>query len=250
MANVWAPRSRQMVIRPSKSIFFMVLKTIQKARRRVRHWFFERGAKRMSLKRKGSGPFRGPTPSGVFQTVDSGAGTGEYVLGQARRYSQRKYVAIDPRFNPEIQFNNAAEAARLKQNGVHVSDLQLQDFIGVMKQNHWKTRYINVDMSAIPEEDYHVRTFFEELPNVLLPNGKVFFAGEWKILLAQVKKAAEAHGFKTRWRKNFPTRGLRTTDMRKFESMDVINPGIKRLEITYGLKAAIQNKNQRRNWPR
>ncbi|HIH22080.1 MAG: hypothetical protein J4478_02920 [Candidatus Diapherotrites archaeon] len=52
--------------------------------------------KAKSLKRVGKGPFRGPTPEGVFQTIDVGAGTAKWLRQQARKFPRRKYVAVEP----------------------------------------------------------------------------------------------------------------------------------------------------------
>jgi|GEM_PF-4634584 len=49
-----------------------------------------------SLKRIGRGPFRGPTPEDVIQTLDVGAGTTPLTLDKAKMYKHRKYLVADP----------------------------------------------------------------------------------------------------------------------------------------------------------
>ncbi|MEI7961433.1 MAG: hypothetical protein WCI04_03785 [archaeon] len=43
-------------------------------------------------KKKSIRPFRGPTSKNIFQTVDVGAGNGDYLLRQAKRQPKRRYA--------------------------------------------------------------------------------------------------------------------------------------------------------------
>jgi tRNA G46 methylase TrmB len=227
------------------------------------------------------GPFRGPTPPNVFQTVDVGTGKGDHIRRQAEQFKGRKYVAVDPLYSlsrTQSELDNPSRAARsvegavelsrirrvtqgvneLVMSGVTVYPKAILDIVTHMRQAGLKTRHFNIDMPN-DQLDKHCRRYdfyeyekwFKQLPSVLFPNGKIFVTSESEATLREIEESAKQAGLKTRRRPNLshsiPLDKLRTGSMRVY-----VQKGneIKRLEITFGLKKAIPDKKQRRNWPR
>ena len=164
----------------------------------------------MGLKRKGKGPFRGPAPPKVYQTVDVGTGEGQRLESIARKFPNRNYVAVDPALHEKHLegmglHRNTVE--RLTQAGVEVRPQKLRIFIDRMKRQGQKTRYVNIDMPAWGTEGYGntrwidrygFRKLFANARHILLPNGKIFIKTENQHFAEWLKKLAEKHGLKTR----------------------------------------------------
>ncbi|QQR92152.1 MAG: hypothetical protein IPJ89_03250 [Candidatus Iainarchaeum archaeon] len=209
--------------------------------------------------------FRGAARGRVFQTVDLGAGKGEYIERQSRRFPNRKYAAVDFLLGPEKFFD--AVGQRLHKNGVGVGD-DVTTFLRQMIERKEKTRHLNMDMpypfdtSAYASESQRAfKSALEMIPRVLLPNGKFYITSEssWTIRLMQ--KLAEKQGFAARQLRTIPplsSSDLLTTAQQRALRMkqpDYYHPGmvwafanqpIYRLEITYNLKKALPSKDARR----
>mgnify|MGYP001612625527 CR=1 FL=1 len=166
----------------------------------------------MGLKRRGKGPFRGPSPSNVFQTVDVGTGRGNRLESIAKRFPKRKYVAVEKLFkDPEhdLLWSTAASPRipALKKAGVVVRPQELRSFIDYMERHGQRTRYINFDM-PIPGgftqfkeylgDRYGFRKLFANVPKILLPNGKIFVKTENLDFVDFLQRLAKRHGLKTR----------------------------------------------------
>src|SRR3989344_2430673 len=124
--------------------------------------------------RKRGRPFKGPTPEGVFQTVDVGSAGAEWLRQRAQKFSRRKYAAVDPYYaKPEIEFL----PKNLGASGVLVRAVKISDFIDEMKAKGWRTRHFNIDM---PEpflrinDKYDFPRLFSEAEHGMLPGGQIF----------------------------------------------------------------------------
>lgn len=166
----------------------------------------------MGLKRRGKGPFRGPSPQNVFQTVDVGTGRGYRLESIAKRFPNRKYVAVERLFRyPEHEWSGSTTSPpripALKKAGVVVMPQDLRTFIDYMKRHGQRTRYINFDM-PIPggfthikeylRDRYGFRKLFANVPHILLPNGKIFVKTENLDFIGFLQRLAERQGLKTR----------------------------------------------------
>lgn len=162
----------------------------------------------MGLKRRGKGPFRGPTPPKVFQAVDIGTGDGRRLESIAKRFPNRKYVAVDPSLHEKVLGSAFAPprgtAERLSQAGINVRPEKAMSFIEEMKKRGEKTRFISINMPSHAKneghwrDDYGFRHIFESVPKILLPNGKIFITTESPEFAEHLKKMAEDAGLKTR----------------------------------------------------
>ncbi len=229
-----------------------------KLRRRTTNWRFEQKAKRESLKRKGKGPFRGPTREGIFQTVNVGAGKWQNMEPTAKKFPKRQYVAVDTAYVPEW-----AAGSRLPASGsilrkipnITLRDTNISKVIEEMKQKQQKTRHITVDMpdpDRDPEKLFTV--IFDEAPQILLPNGKIFVSTESPHIATIIQLQSRSRRFKMR---ELPTitpekkQRLTTTMSAYFEDKTIKGQKmVRQFEITFGLKKAIPDKNQRHHWPR
>lgn len=208
----------------------------------------------MGLKKQGKGPFRGKTPSNTFQTVDFMSGNAAWIRGQAKRFPQRKYAAVEPDFGTGDLQNQNMWRLRHEQHNLHASKKDMLSFIEEMKQKNERTRYINIDM-PYPSHSAgtEFRTLFRETPHILFPNGKIFIASESLRSLQELEKNAKTEGLRTRFLKPFLPKDQKrlTTTMTHFfsHSENQRAEGIHRLEITFGLKKAVPNKSRRKKWP-
>ena len=213
-----------------------------------------------SLKRIGKGPFKGPTPKKVFQTIDLGSGReASYLYGQAKKNSKRKYLAIDtegiilggrpaghPRFLKPYQ--------RIPKNlKVSMKDslLKLQELhrLGV------RSRHVQISMPSgrIFSREY-LQNIAKSAAKVLLPNGKVHFLSP----LEPERFEGIAEAFKL---EGFSFRVAKTPENSTQHSFAKYSPKAAawfeqygfvpwQYEFTLGLKKAIPGKAKRRNWPR
>ncbi|GEM_PF-6246359 len=82
-------------------------------------------------------PFKGPTPEGIFQTVDIGTGpSNAWISEQAHKSPSRRYAAVDPAFKSYAQTKLA-----LERFGVLAEPTTLSEFLQKMIANNWKTRH-------------------------------------------------------------------------------------------------------------
>ncbi|MDO8537953.1 MAG: hypothetical protein Q7S21_03650 [archaeon] len=194
-------------------------------------------------KRKLTTAFRGPTPENVFQIVDYGAGRGQSVEARKNKHPERNYAAVDPYFrNDEERFRE------LQKKGIIVFPGRMLSFIRKMKRNGQKTRHVTIEMPyeyITLENEYDFRKFLKEVPNFLLPNGKVFITSEYYNTLINLQKISKRLGYKTRWLKSI-TNGNQIKHSPTMASIFRLDTSIYRLEITFGLKKAIPSKYERR----
>lgn len=141
-------------------------------------------------------PFKGPTPEGVFQTVDVGSGGAEWIRQRAVKSKGRKYVVVEPHL--------AGEKLRwLKDNlehcGVIVKPVKISGFIDEMESHGLRARHINIDMpdtGGVEKKDvYDFGKLFSHARNILVPGGKIFISSENKSFLERLTAQAKNHGF-------------------------------------------------------
>ena len=223
---------------------------------------------------KRRGLFRGKTPANVFQTVDVGSHSSHYIPLQARKIPGRKYALVDPKFNSRANYAPSIGTfiPYLRGLGVRVRSKTISKFLGEMVQKGWKTRHFNIDMplpwdpEAKPvygtwRDSYDFKKWFQLAPKVLVPNGKIFISSERSDMLGDIASFARQAGLKVRELKPFKThsngkpipieRYHRLTPTMRFNMDPKYGPGIIqifRIEITLGLKKAIPEKANRRNW--
>jgi len=198
----------------------------------------------MGLTRRG--PFKKSASKNVFQTVDVGTGKGRWILEQAKKFPNRKYAVVDPKYRRGGDLHSTGQ--RMAKHGIHVHPEGLQSFIEFMLKNNKKTRHINIDM---PGQELSIPLFnfpklFEALPKILMPNGKIYFSTEDLAVRDYIHQFASIYGFKSRELRKFGADdpAKRTPTMRLFHVMDVF-----RIEVTFGLKKAVPNKQVRIKWP-
>jgi len=217
------------------------------------------------------GPFRGSTSQGVIQTLDVGTASGHKssikeiprFLESTRRLGSkgRLYVAVDPLLKNSKKDNYEIHAKRIT------------DFLETLIKQGRKVRHINIDF---PEPDlglYDFKTFFSLIKQVLLPNGKVYITSEVWLLIREISDLAVQNGFIVNSRSNgrkysdsdfkeitalarrskFNNKKVNNLPMSAYQRINFgdnsgENPFA--IEITYPLRSAIQDKEQRRNWPR
>ncbi len=173
-----------------------------------------------------------------------GSGHADIPASLAKRFPNRKYAVVEPLMAPGKKFDYRAR--ELIKRGVLVFPGSISRFLDFMKKNGLKTRHINVDM---PEPlshfgDYDFDKLFREAPNVLLPNGKIFFSTEEPALIKILSELAGRHGLKARKLNSFPSR---IHPNRKTGYMQLLGqPVIYRVEITFGLKKAFSKKFERK----
>ena len=207
----------------------------------------------MGLKQRVRRLFRGPTSKGFFQTVDVGTWHGEWLGNRAKTYKKRRYVAVDSAYkdmyNPEVR----GVVDGLKGKGVVVRSRGISKMIDEMLERGFRTRHINIDMPVENVAMYSFRKLFAKAHEVLLPNGKIYISSPTKEFLVKLEELAQANGLSTQWRKPFTKESARTESMQNMMKMDEklkaeigFEDEIYRLEITYGLKKAVPDKNERR----
>lgn len=208
----------------------------------------------MGLKRRGKGPFKGYTPRRTFQTVDVGAGFGDWLRDQAVKFPGRKYVAVDPAFGSHLEKkgqelrNLRIIFKPLRTSRVVVKPMKISEFIDEMESKGLKTRHINIDLPDEQIEQYNFDKLFREAQRILIPNGKIFVSSEKAGIIYDIKALANKHGLKTRLLRPFE-KGSPETKKTLFMRNYGFEFKIHRLEITFGLKKAIPLKMQRRKWP-
>jgi|GEM_PF-1316822 len=216
-----------------------------------------------SLKRIGKGPFRGPTPDKVIQTLDVGSRDAEERLTkQANKFKKRRYVGVDP---IAVQFNT--ENLELK---ISTATQTLREYI----KKGIKVRNINIDFPNIIQ-NYEFATIFDLLKYVLLPNGKVYITSERQHLIKLLNYMALKRGLATKYGLKYSQKDfervrhgknritlrdrplLNSRPMTLYQNYFLVNQKLNPyiLEITYPLKKAypgnsLEAKEQRRNWPR
>ncbi len=148
------------------------------------------------MQRKTRRPFKGPTPDGVFQTVDVGYGGEEWLRKRAVRFAKRKYVGVNPSFGKE---GLAWLKENLERSGMVVRPEKIMDFADEMKSRGWRTRHINIDMpgpeGALKIDKYDFPKFFRDAPRLLLPGGKIFISSENTAFLGRLATLARENGF-------------------------------------------------------
>ena len=177
-------------------------------------------------------PFRGGTPQNVFQTVHFGFDIENQILGKARkhafrgdptmRWPHRSYVVVEPAYG---RFEFQKSKVNLEAAGTKVETLPPEQYIQRMIKYKQKTRHIHVQGDLPVEQLKYIINHAEQ---ILIPNGKAYFENLDSKILQNTQSVARLLGFKTRM---LPT---------------VPNP---MLEITFGLKKALPNMLERKNWP-
>lgn len=218
-----------------------------------------RGPQPAQRRRNGKGPFRGPTPPKVFQTLDAGAGKGEYIERLALRSPQRKYAAADIRYAipgaPVIPGKGAGiYAKRLGNSGVATYG-EMGETIEEFIQKGIRTRHVNMDFpypwSAKGGFKYE-RMFgrlLEKIPFVLLPNGHFFITSEDAHTVVRMEEIAHKMGFKTRRLSPLALEKHKKKPGTMLQTFAKTGYPVYRLRITMGLKKAIPQKEKRKRWP-
>jgi len=207
---------------------------------------------------KNTRPFKGASQKRVFQTVDIGSGKAEWLIKQKQRFGDRRYLAVDPEYR-----QNQELMRRLKAHGLETFAGRMQGLIRKLKETKQKTRHINIDMPSYSieknamnfimggkkhwaiKDEYGFHILFKELPKILLPNGKVFVTSENSSMLDLIEEIAHDHGFPSRRLRGFdgPIQAKRTAFMKAHQGQTIHS-----IEISFGLKKALPNKAQRKNW--
>lgn len=206
------------------------------------------------LKKVGKGPFRGTDPKGVFQTIDVGTAEGKWLAKQAKKFLQRKYLAVDPAYNERAWREHTEPEKRveiierLANSKVQFDEKKIADVLHEMNVKRQKARHINIDMPNPNLAAYDFPKIFRNAKQVLLPNGKIFITSENLDFIRQVEKLAKKAGLKPRWKKPIETSSRAGEKTHAMLAMNR-NYKIHRLEITFGLKQAIPEKALRRKWP-
>ncbi len=215
------------------------------------------------------GPFRGPTPLKVFQTVDVGSGDGRRIKSIAKKFPKRKYVALDSDFHQndvwDAHEQTRSTMEKLTTAGVVVREQKLKNFINRMIKRRLKTRYVNVDMPGWLQEKgnwkdrYGFRKLFANAPLILLPNGKIFIKTENPEFAEWLKSMAQEAGLKSRPLLEISSSKLEISKQRRPVSLDTdliptdIFAPIKQLSRqkieVIGQKVKARNKMKMAQWP-
>lgn len=203
-------------------------------------------------------PFRGATPSNVFQTVDLGAGDAEYLRRQSKKYLSRKYAVVDDRY---VKGHGIGLHIQKLPPNLHVQASSNVEMLCEMIKNNIRTRHINIDMpypnadaktanspkyfSAVRKLEYDLRRVFEYVPKVLFPNGKIFVITENQNFVAIFYRLAAEYGFSVR-EKRLP---VEHAERKTRVSSILSGQPIYQLTLTNNLRTAIPNKKVRRMWP-
>lgn len=166
---------------------------------------------------KANSLFKGPHKKGDIQTVDAGAGFGDYVFRQASQFGstrptqRRRYAAVEPFMSGAIYgFSKKLpqdpldrqivirNIIRLKEGyrklksipTVEIVPYEVVPFMREMISNKRKTRHLSINM-PFHLENYDFKQLFTLLPKVIYPNGKVFITSESKFGLEQIKKISQ-----------------------------------------------------------
>jgi hypothetical protein len=154
-------------------------------------------------------PFKGGTPRNVFQTLDIGAGLPVLTAERARKYPDRKSLAVDPRYAGQLRdylgykfgFRVSDALELMKRSGLGYSSLRANEEIEKLIKNGIKVRHVNFQMPH-PRQNYDLEIVFHRLKKVLLPNGKVFMSGEDLPFLEKVANIAKREGYVVRFGKS------------------------------------------------
>jgi len=201
------------------------------------------------------GPFRGPAPRGVFQTIEVGSGRGEFVESRAEKHPHRRYAAVEPNYAPGSlsEVMNIRREKLRQQPNISLYSQRIEHALDEMRKEGIRARHMNIDM-PIPIEartEYLKmwKKIFELAPHILLPNGSIFVSSESTETLKTISEMARKAGFRVRALKPIQesAKTRRTYFMEYFHDSEY---KIHRLQITFGLKKAIPKKWGRRNWPR
>jgi len=202
----------------------------------------QKQAEKTRGEKKSGGLFRGPTPEKAIQTVSIGEGLGPYIETQAKKFPNRKYVAVDPAYKG-VRTLHRDYAKRLEDLGAGVRAKEAVPAVEQLIREGYKVRHFNVDMPNMPlrgeERQYAIEKFgfdrfLRKAKKVLLPNGKVYFTSEVPEYLEAIAELAREAGYKTRalgrqqnlQKSSFIGRTIRN-----------VRP-VFRLECTFGLKEA------------
>lgn len=162
-------------------------------------------------------PFRGPLKPKDIQTIDAGAGFGDYVFTQASRFNstnprkRRRYAAVEP-FMQEVIYGSSKKMprdemdrkivirntqrlregyTRLKSlSNVEIVPYEIVPFMREMIQKNRRTRHLSINM-PFQLENYNFEQFFKLLPRVIYPNGKVFITSESRFSLEKIKELSQ-----------------------------------------------------------
>ena len=203
----------------------------------------------MFLKKFFGGFYKGATKKrgAIFQTVDVGSGTGEWVRKQAERFPSRTYVATDPLYSLGKRVPTVRELVKgLSKKGVRVEPKTLTGFLKTMIKRKQKARNFNIDMPTHPFELYNFEFLFENISRVLFPNGKIFVKSEMHTKLRKLRELAKRYSLRVSAIKSLPripVESLRTGAMKLIAEDSIQSPEKKTyqiysLVITYGLKKA------------
>jgi hypothetical protein len=148
-------------------------------------------------------PFKGGTREKVIQTLDIGAGFPILTGQSARKYPDRKSLAVDPVYGKEDRYAYLGGRSSyrvgetldfIKRVGLNYSSLTAIEAIDNLIKNGTKVRHVNFKMPH-PGQNYDLENVFHRLKKVLLPNGKVFMSSEKLPFLEKVASIAKKEGY-------------------------------------------------------
>jgi len=195
------------------------------------------------------GSFRRPTTEKEIQTLDIGVGSGRRFKSKAEKRPERKYVGVDLSVGIEdVNGNNYTIRGGVRAN----------DYLQLCINKGIKVRNINFDLPTPLDNVYRIEEFFEKLPKVLMPNGKVFMNSENKAYLESIMKIALADYYSVRL-KAIPIteylkysagklNGFKISEYMQAFFANKAYTTLYQLEITYSLSKAYKTKEERRNW--
>ena len=153
--------------------------------------------------------FKGPTLPGVIQTVSIGEGTGTYLIGRARKFPERSYLAVDPRYG--LGMTGYVDPELLTLAGVKVSPKKIVEAMEDLIAKGTRVRHFNFDMPDVrplkaasahgapdlahANRRYGLNSIFEKAKSLLLPNGTITVRSEHPQLLGLLSSLAKTHGF-------------------------------------------------------
>lgn len=193
----------------------------------------------------------------MLQTVDVGTGHLRRLNIQAKKFPKRAYAAVD----------HDLSAINGHESNITIAKEKIHSFVDGMIKARKKTRHINFEMPLPPinsESDYRYysrdhydfKYLFEKASDILLPNGKIFVMSEELEFLENLSSTAKKTGLKPKPIKNLHVdpeywKSYKGRPLSHFMGYAFdAERELYTLEITYGLKKAIPNKGNRRDWPR
>ncbi|MBI2530202.1 MAG: hypothetical protein HYW05_03615 [Candidatus Diapherotrites archaeon] len=209
------------------------------------------------------GPFRGPAPKGLYQTIDLAAGPEAWhAKMQAKKLPSREYLAVDFKFD-----------FRKKPKNLHLMRKDALTALKILVAKKKKTRHIQISMPVgrLLNTKY-LEAVAKIAKKVLIPNGKIHIITpvspkDFEDVIERFKKEGFSYRLVERYKKfPLPLQYELITDedyRRHIERIDSFykqspkaaaylenyNAFSREYEFTYRLKTAIPRKRERRKWP-